>query len=72
MVSMELLKVVVQPVALERNEDGKIVREHIGEPVAIYDLDQLAEWVEKVREEIAKTSNPNHNGIVVPELVLPT
>ena len=62
---MELLKVVVQPVVLERDDDGKIVREHIGEPAAIYTLDQLHQYVENLAASVATMSRPEANGAVV-------
>jgi hypothetical protein len=51
-VSYELLKVIVQPVLLERDELGCIVGERVVESVAIYDLGQLAEYVDAFREQL--------------------
>ena len=51
--SLELLKVMVQPVAIERDTDGNIVGEKVGDPVAIFALDNLQEYVDALRKEIA-------------------
>jgi hypothetical protein len=49
---MELLKVIVQPVVLERDEDGVIIGEKLGEPTPLYTLDQITEFVQMVREQL--------------------
>ena len=52
--SLELLKVIVQPVILERDPDGCIIGERLAEPHAIYDLAQLADYIEAIREQLAE------------------
>jgi hypothetical protein len=51
-VSLELLKVLVQPVVLERDPDGRIVGEKVGESVALFTPEQLAEFVAELRQQI--------------------
>jgi len=51
---LELLKIIVQPVLLERDEDGGIVGEKIGEAVSIYSEDKLVEFVQALKDEVAK------------------
>jgi hypothetical protein len=49
---LELLKVIVQPVVLERNDDGSIVGERLGEATSLYTLEQVEEFVKQVRQSI--------------------
>jgi hypothetical protein len=56
---LELIKVMVQPVALERDPDGQIVGERVGDPVALFTPEQLPEFVAKLREEIEQANNTN-------------
>ena len=49
---LELLKIMVQPVVLERDADGHIVGEKTGEPIALYDLERVADYVEQLQREI--------------------
>jgi len=56
---LELLKIIVQPVVLERDVDGKIVGEKIGEAVPIYDLDTIAEYVTTIRLEVFRLNTGN-------------
>ena len=49
---LELLKVVVQPVAIERDPDGRVTGEKLGEAVSLYTPDSLVEFVAKLRQEI--------------------
>jgi len=56
---LELLKVIVQPVLLERDEDGAIVGEKVGEPVPIYDPDTIAEYVTTIRLEVFRLNTGN-------------
>ena len=59
--SLELLKIMVQPVVLERNGDGKIIGEKTGEPIAIFELDQLQTYADALQQELAAA---NENGSV--------
>jgi hypothetical protein len=49
---LEFLKVVVQPVVLERNEEGQVVKEQVGEPTPLYSIEQITEFMEKLRIEL--------------------
>jgi hypothetical protein len=50
--TLELIKVLVQPVAIERNNEGQIIGERTGEAVAIFTLEQLTEYVNELRRQI--------------------
>ena len=50
----ELLKVIVQPVVIVRDPAGAIVGERIGESPALYNLVQLAEFVEARSRELER------------------
>jgi hypothetical protein len=41
---LELLKLIVQPVILERDQDGNAVGERLGEPTSLYTRGQLNEF----------------------------
>jgi hypothetical protein len=60
-VSLEFLKVLVQPVALERDGEGQIIGEKVGEPVALFTPEQLSEFVAELRQQI-ETANQNGTG----------
>jgi hypothetical protein len=49
---LELIKIMVQPVALERDPDGNIIGEKVGDPVALFTPEQLPEYVAQLRKEI--------------------
>jgi hypothetical protein len=49
---LELLKFIVQPVVLERDEDGTIVGERVGEATAMYSLSQIADFIATLQEQI--------------------
>lgn len=49
---LELLKLIVQPVVLERDEDGRVVGERLGEPTALYTAEQLTEYREAIEREL--------------------
>ena len=53
---LEFLKIMVQPVLLERDEDGKIIGEKIGEMKAIYDENTLLEFVNNLKVSIAQAN----------------
>lgn len=44
-------KTVVVVVALEEDEDGKIIGERQSEPLTLYGIDALKEWVEGFERE---------------------
>jgi hypothetical protein len=54
---VELLKVLVQPVVLERDDAGRIVGERLGETTPLYTLDHVAEFVAAVEGELARANN---------------
>jgi hypothetical protein len=49
---LELLKVLVQPVVLERDENGKSIGEKLGEPTACYDRDQLMKFFDSLEQSV--------------------
>jgi hypothetical protein len=68
--SLELVKVMVQPVAIERDADGKIVGERIGDPVALFTPEQLPEYVAQLRQQIeAANSGQADGGAIAQPLV---
>lgn len=62
--SVELLKVLVQPVVLERDADGAILGERVGEVTPLYSAEQLAEFVEHLHVEILNVNNRNGGGVM--------
>ena len=56
--TLELIKIIVQPVALERDPDGNIIGERIGEPVPLFTPEQLSTYVAELRNQI-DTANAN-------------
>jgi hypothetical protein len=63
--TLELLKVLVSAVVLERDENGAVVGERVSDPTPLYNLEQIAEWTERIRAELAS----QQNGAVPPERV---
>ena len=49
---LELLKVIVRAVVLERDEDGRIVGERLSEPEALYSVEQYDQWLANVRAQL--------------------
>ena len=49
---LELLKIIVQSVVLERDEDGQIIGERVADPVALFTPEQCGAYVAKLREQI--------------------
>ena len=64
----ELLKYVVQPVLIERNEDGLIIGERIGEPFAAYSRSSVLEFLDQVERELL-SQIPGANGVVSSERI---
>jgi hypothetical protein len=62
---LELLKVMVQPVVLERDADGRIVGEKVGEPVALFTPEQLPEFVAELRQQIEAANEAARNGSIL-------
>jgi len=65
-VSVELLKVLVQPVVLERDAAGAIVGERLGEPTPLYSLGDVARFVAAVELELERANN-GANGAPLPK-----
>lgn len=57
----ELLKIIVQPVVLERDEEGRIVGEMIGDPRPLYTLEELDAYRSGLTAQIEK-ENGNGDG----------
>jgi hypothetical protein len=55
---LELLKIVVQPVLIERDEGGRITGEQVGEAAALYTAEQLDAFVKAIRADLS--GNGNH------------
>lgn len=57
---LELLKVIVQPVILERGEDGSVVAERLLDVKALYTSEQVEKYISEIREQIesANASKP--------------
>jgi len=56
---LELLKVIVRAVVLERDEDGNIIGERLSEPEALYSVEQYDEWLANVRAQLASSNGRN-------------
>lgn len=59
---LELLKVIVRPVVLERDVDGKIIGEQLGEPQPLYTQEQVEEFFANVNEQLTIMNQDNTNG----------
>jgi hypothetical protein len=59
---LELLKIIVQPVVLERDDDGHPLGERLGEATAFYDADSVAEYIEAIRGELQAANAQTFNG----------
>ena len=55
--TLELFKAIVQPVAVERDENGDIMGERVGDPVSLYTDEQVLLFLQQVREELASQQN---------------
>jgi len=53
---LELLKVIVQPVVLERDQDGRIVGEKLGQATPCYSLEEVIVFMHGLDQQI-KTEN---------------
>lgn len=54
---LKLSKAVVQVVLVEENEDGEIVGERVSQPVELFGIKKLREFVDKLPEEIRKAED---------------
>jgi len=59
--SYELLKLVVTPVVLERDETGQVINERHAEAIPVFNLAQLQALWETVQRELAR-ANADGNG----------
>jgi hypothetical protein len=59
---IEPFKYLIQPVAVERGEDGRIVREIIGETVSVYNIDKAVELIREFEEQINNLEQEPSNG----------
>jgi hypothetical protein len=50
---LEPFKYLIQPVAIDRDQDGNIIREVAGETVAVYSLQQATALIERFELELA-------------------
>jgi hypothetical protein len=57
----------VQAVVIERDEEGRIVGEKLSEPTALFTPEQLPEFVEKLRSELAAADGQTSDGNVAPK-----
>jgi len=55
---LEFLKVIVQTVVLERDEDGSIVGERLSEPTPLYSPDDIVRFVEEIKRQIVIANDP--------------
>ena len=53
---LELLKVVVRAVVIERDEDGNITGEQLTEPQPLYSPDEYEQWLADLRAQLAAAS----------------
>jgi hypothetical protein len=55
--TVELLKLIIRAVILERDADGKITGETVSDPEVIYDLSQLELFVNTMQQQIEQANN---------------
>ena len=66
---LEFLKVLVQPVLIERDEDGRIVGEKLGEARPCYSLDEVVQFTEELQKAVERENAPAPSSIVIPQAV---
>lgn len=69
---LELLKILVQPVVLERDADGKVVGERVSDPVPLYSRELIVEFLDRLDGEIAAANASASNGGQPSRVVVPT
>ena len=57
---LELLKILVQPVVLERDADGAITGERVGETTALYTRAEVEKFLDNLEAQI-KRENGKHD-----------
>lgn len=50
---LELLKLVVQPVILRRDESGKAIGEEVGPQASFYSVESIAEYIADLEAQVA-------------------
>lgn len=58
---IEPFKYMIQPVALERDESGRVIREIPGEILSVYSAEKAAEAIESFEEQLARLVSENGN-----------
>ena len=58
---LELLKVIVRAVVIERDDDGTITGERLTEPEVLYTPEQYEEWLAGVRAELTASNGKEGN-----------
>lgn len=58
----EPFKYLIQPVAIERDENGQVRREIPGEVLSVYSLEQAVEAITTFEEQLKKLSERSENG----------
>jgi hypothetical protein len=67
--SFEFLKIVVQPVIIERDKDGQIVGERLTESVSLYSLEALPKFVETVKQSLEEeNAKAARESLIIPNL----
>lgn len=51
---LKLTELVVQPVVTEFNEDDEAVNKHIGNPVSLFNEEQLVEFIRTLKAQLAE------------------
>lgn len=54
---IEPFKYVITPVAIERDDDGKVLREIVGEAASAYSLTQATELIKSFEQQIVAAQN---------------
>lgn len=60
---IEPFKYLIQPVAVERGENGRVVREMPGEVIAVYNADQAVEAIREFEKTITEDQTGNIRSI---------
>jgi hypothetical protein len=60
--SLELVKLIAQPVILKRDEAGRITGEELGQATPLYSLEELATFWQTLEEQIAQANEGGQPG----------
>lgn len=58
--TVEPFKYLIQPVALERGEDGKVLRERPAEVISVYSADQAVQAITEFEQQILELQKPSN------------